>query len=135
MFWRDPRLGKSVRREQLSLQPSVGPVGLGPLLPAPLLGGVGRLRNVCLHPCPLELLDDEPPARAPFESKGHVLAPLETRQPRPEVVAVCRRDLAAAHLAGVGVQVVERDLSAMNVEPTYDGHGDLLKFHRLLPPP
>ena len=44
--------------------------------------------------------------------------------------AVGRGDLAALHLPGRGVEVVERDLLPMDVEPAYDGHRDLLKLRR-----
>ena len=43
---------------------------------------------------------------------------------------VGRGDLAALHLPGLGVQIVERDLLPMDVEPAYDGHRDLLKLRR-----
>ena len=44
--------------------------------------------------------------------------------------AVGRGDLAALHLPGRGVEVVERDLLPMDVEPAYYGHRDLLKLRR-----
>jgi hypothetical protein len=39
-----------------------------------------------------------------------------------------RGDLAALHLPGLGVQVVEGDLFPVDVEPAYDGHRDLPKL-------
>ena len=34
------------------------------------------------------------------------------------------------HLTRHGVQVIERQLFPVDVEPAYDGHRDLLKLHR-----
>ena len=44
--------------------------------------------------------------------------------------AVGRGDLAALHLPGPGIEVVERELLPVDVEPAYDGHRDLLKLQR-----
>ena len=38
--------------------------------------------------------------------------------------------LAAPHLPGHGVQVVEGDLFPVDIQPAYDGHRDLLKLRR-----
>ena len=43
---------------------------------------------------------------------------------------VGRRDLAALHLPGHGVEIVEGDLLPMDVQSAYDGHRDLLKLRR-----
>ena len=48
--------------------------------------------------------------------------------------AVSRGNLAALHLPGpwvtIGVQVVERELLPVDIQPAYDGHRDLLKLQR-----
>ena len=43
---------------------------------------------------------------------------------------VSRGNLAALHLPGDGVQVVEGDLLPVDIQPAYDGHRDLLKLQR-----
>ena len=43
---------------------------------------------------------------------------------------VGRGDLAALHLPGLRVQIVERELLPMDIQPAYDGHRDLLKLLR-----
>src|SRR6266849_5471006 len=43
---------------------------------------------------------------------------------------VGRADLAAPHLPGAGVEVVEGDLLPVDIQPAYDGHRDLLKLRR-----
>jgi transposase len=54
----------------------------------------------------------------------------EPRQPGPLVHPVRRGDLAAPHLPGLGVEVVEGDLLPVDIQPAYDGHRDLLKLRR-----
>ena len=44
--------------------------------------------------------------------------------------AAGRGDLAALHLPGPGVQVAERELLPVDIQPAYDGHRDLLKLQR-----
>ena len=127
----DPGLGQPAHRQQLPQEPGVGPVGLGPLLTAALLGRVGRLGQMGPGPHPLELLDDEAPAGAALQGEGHVVAPLEALEPGPHLLAVGGGDLAPAHLSGAGVQIVERDLPAVNVQSSYDSHGDLLELQQL----
>jgi hypothetical protein len=48
----------------------------------------------------------------------------------PQVLPVSRADLPAAYLPGHGVEVVESDLSAVDIQPAYDGHRDLLTLRR-----
>src|SRR6266699_2988072 len=73
---------------------------------------------------------DVPPAGTPLQRERDVIAAGEPRQPAPQMHAVSRGDLAPLHLPGRGVQVVERELLPVNVEPAYDGHRDLLKLRR-----
>ena len=54
----------------------------------------------------------------------------EPGQPGPQVRPVGRGDLAAAHLTGLGVEVVEGDLFPVDIQPAYDGHRDLLTLRR-----
>jgi hypothetical protein len=126
----DPGLGQPTHRQQLPQKPGVGPVGLGPLLTAALSGRVGRLGQMGPGPDPMQFLDDEAPSRAAFQGEGHVGSPLEALEPRPHLLAVGGGDLAPTHLSCAGVHVVERDLPAMNVEPSYDSHGDLLELQQ-----
>jgi hypothetical protein len=46
----------------------------------------------------------------------------EPRQPRPQLRPARRIDPAPPHLPGHGVQVIEGDLSTVDVQPSYDGH-------------
>jgi len=92
--------------------------------------GVGRLGDVRRDAGRSQLLRDVPPAGAPLQRERDVIAAGEPRQPGPQVDTVGRGDLAALHLPRRGVQVVERDLFPVDVEPAYDGHRDLLKLRR-----
>ena len=82
-------------------------------------------------PHPMKLLGDEAPARAALEGEDHVASSVEAPQPRSQLLAVGGDDLAPDRLAGVGVQIVDRDLTAVNVEPFDDSHGDLLELRQL----
>ena len=77
-----------------------------------------------------QLLSHVPPARAPLHRERDVIAAGEPGQPDPQALPVGRGDLAAAHLPGYGVEVVESDLSPVDIEPAYDGHRDLLTLRR-----
>ena len=46
------------------------------------------------------------------------------------MLPVGRGDLAALHLPGAGVDIVERDLLPVDIQPAYDRHRDLLKLQR-----
>jgi hypothetical protein len=110
--------------------PGVGLVGLGVPLAAAGEGGIGRLGDMRRDAGRGQLLRDVPPAGTPLQRERDVIAAGEPRQPAPQMHAVGRGDLAPLHLPGRGVQVVERDLLPVNVEPAYDGHRDLLKLRR-----
>ena len=73
-----------------------------------------------------QLLDDIPPPGAPLDRERDVLAVGEPGQPGPQVHPVGRGDLAALHLPGLAVEVVEGDLLPVDIQPAYDGHRDLL---------
>jgi hypothetical protein len=90
--------------------------------------GIGRLGQARRDPGRGQLLGDVPPPGAPLDRERDVLAAVEPRQPGPQVRPVGRGDLAAAHLPGAGVEVVEGDLLPVNIQPAYDGHRDLLKL-------
>ena len=115
--------------------PGVGPVGLGVPLAAAGERGISRLGDVRRDAGPGQLLRDVAPAGAPFQRKRDVVPAGEPRQPGPQVRPAGRGDLAALHLPGLGVQIVERELLPMDVEPAYDGHRDLLKLRRGRKPP
>ena len=119
-----------------SLQvPRVGLVGLGVPLAAAGERGISRLGHMRRDAGPGQLLRDVPPAGAPLQRERHVVPAGEPRQPGTQVRPVGRGDLAALHLPGLGLEVVERDLFPVDVEPAYDGHRDLLKLHRGRDPP
>jgi hypothetical protein len=104
--------------------------GLGVPLAAPGKRGISRLGNVRRDAGPGQLLRDVPPAGAPLQRERDVVPAGEPRQPGTQVRAVGRGDLAPLHLPGRGVQVVERELLPVNIQPAYDGHRDLLKLQR-----
>jgi hypothetical protein len=79
---------------------------------------------------PGQLLGDIPPAGASLKRERDVIAADEPRQPRTQVRPVGRGDLATLDLPRRSVQVVERDLLPVDIEPAYDGHRDLLKLRR-----
>jgi hypothetical protein len=66
-----------------------------------------------------QLLADIPPPGAPLDRERDILNVGEPRQPGPQVLPVGRADLAAAHLPGHGVQVVEGDLLPVDIQPAY----------------
>jgi len=127
---RDPALRQPALGQQLPQMPRVGPVGLGVPLAAPGERGISRLGNVRRDAGPGQLLRHVPPAGTPLQRERDVVPASEPRQPGTQVRPVGRDDLAALHLPGLGVQIVERDLFPVDVEPAYDGHRDLLKLHR-----
>jgi hypothetical protein len=75
-----------------------------------------------------QLLGDIPPPGAPLGRERDVIAAVEPCQPGAQVRPVGRGDLAAPHLPGHGVQVVEGDLFPVDIQPAYDRHRDLLKL-------
>jgi hypothetical protein len=92
--------------------------------------GISRLGDVRRDAGPGQLLRDVPPAGASLQGERDVVPAGEPRQPGPQVPAVRRGDLAALHLPRRGIQVVERELLPVDIEPAYDGHRDLLKLQR-----
>ncbi len=72
-----------------------------------------------------DLLGDIPPAGRAFKGEVGLLAG-EASKPGPQLQAVGRAELAAAGLAGVGIEDVVGDLPPVDVEAAYDGHRDLL---------
>src|SRR5207244_696553 len=72
--------------------------------------GIGRRGAVRRDAGAGELLRDVPPAGAPLQRERDVVPAGEPRQPGPQVRAVGRGDLAALHLPGPGIEVVEREL-------------------------
>jgi hypothetical protein len=125
---RDPALRQPALGQQLPEVPAVGLVGLGMPLAAAGERGVGRLGQMHRDPGRGQLLRDVPPPSAPLDRERGIPAAVEPRQPGPQVHPVRRGDLAAAHLTGLGVEIVERDLLPVNIQPAYDGHRDLLKL-------
>jgi len=93
-------------------------------------GGVGRLADIRGDPGRGQLLGDIPPPRASLHRERDVIAASEPRQPAAQVRPVGRGDLAAPHLPGQGVEIVEGQLLPVDIQPAYDGHWDLLKLPR-----
>jgi hypothetical protein len=91
-------------------------------------GSVGRLGDMRRDAGRGKLLGDIPPPGAPLHRERDILAAVEPRQPGPQVHPVGRADLAAPHLPGAGVEIVEGDLLPVDIQPAYDGHRDLLKL-------
>ncbi len=110
--------------------PGVGLAGLGVPLAAPGESGIGRPGNMRRDAGPGQLPGDIPPAGASLKRERDVIAAGEPRQPRTQVRPVGRGDLATLHLPRRGIQIVERDLLPVDIEPAYDGHRDLLKLRR-----
>jgi hypothetical protein len=127
---RDPALRQPALGQQLPQVPRVSLVSLGVPLAAAGERGISRLSDMRRDAGPGQLLRDIPPAGAPLQRERHVLAAGEPHQPGPQVRPVGRGDLAALHLPGRGVQIVERELLPVDIEPAYDGHRDLLKLQR-----
>src|SRR3954454_23669395 len=69
----------------------------------------------------LELLDDEPPARTRLDRERR-LPLLEPSQPQPQVLTIRRSDPAPRDLTRLAVEIVERDLPTMKIQPANDGH-------------
>ena len=127
---RDPALRQPALSQQHPQVPRVGLVGLGVPLAAAGERGIGRLGQMRRDPGRGQFLGDIPPARAPLHRERDVVTAGEPGQPGPQVLPVGRADLPAAHLPGLGVEVVESDLSAVDIQPAYDGHRDLLELGR-----
>src|SRR5215208_742682 len=121
----DPRLRQPVDDEQLPEMFGGEPIGLGPLLASPQNPGVRWLRQVRITARSLKLLDDVAPAGCRLQSEGGLPATEafgELLQPRAQVLAVSRADLAPVALAGLDLYVVEGDLLPMHVESAYNVH-------------
>ena len=76
-------------------------------------------------------LDDITPTGAPLQRQIDINSVCCRPPPQPvrEMTPISRTDPASLQLTGHGVDIVERDLLPVNVEPSYDGHRDLLKLH------
>src|SRR5574341_1774663 len=110
----------------------VGAVGHGAPFGAAQRAGVGRLGQVRVDPNALELFGDEPPAGGGLQREAGLLW-VELVEPGAQLQAGGGAELPAAGLAGRGVEVVVGDLAAVDVEPSYDGHRDLLWLPRYEP--
>jgi hypothetical protein len=99
-----------------------GDIGVVPVVRGcPAGAPVARLGQQCGDPHPLQLLDHEPPPGASLDRERHVLTADGPLQPVPQRFPADQGDPASPHLPGDGVQIVEGDLSTMDVEPSYDG--------------
>src|SRR5205807_7045922 len=118
---RDPRLWQGPRGEELPEVAGIAAVRLCPVLGPAQGGGIGWFRHMSLDASLAELLDHEAPARAALDGKGS-RASFHAGQPCPQVLAGGRCDPASMYLARMPVQVVGRDLRAVNVQTAYDAH-------------
>jgi hypothetical protein len=109
---------------------AVGLVGLGVPLAAAGERGVGWLGQMNTDPGRGQFLGDVPPPRAPLDRERGIPAAGEPRQPAAQVLPISRGDLAAPHLPGLGIEVVEGYLLPVDIQPAYDGHRDLLMLRR-----
>jgi hypothetical protein len=132
---RDPALRQPALGQQHPQVPRVGFAGLGVPLTAPRERRVSRLGHVRRDAGPGQLLRHVPPPGAPLQRERDVAPAGEPRQPGTQVRAAGRGDLAALHLPGHRIQVVERELLPVDIQPAYDGHRDLLKLQRGLSTP
>jgi hypothetical protein len=128
--WRDPALREPALGQQLPQVPGISLTGLGAPLPAAGGSGVRRLAQMRRDASSSQLLSDIPPPGAPLHRERDVVPAGEPRQPGAQVRPVSRRDLAAPHLSGHGVEVVEGQLLPVDIQPAYDRHRDLLKLPR-----
>lgn len=118
-------MGSNTREAGLcgeALESCIGAIRLRPSLGAAQCLRISGLGQVGPHARPRKLVGDELPPRGRLHGEGTV-TPLEAAQPLAHLLDRRRSDLAAAHLTGLGVEVVEGDLLTMNVEPAYDCHG------------
>ena len=75
-----------------------------------------------------QLFGHEPPARAPLQRERHIGPVRQRFEPLAQVRPRGGTDLARADFTGLGVHLVECDLSSMHVKTTYDCHWGLLVF-------
>ena len=131
---RDPRDRHLPVGDQRPQMTGIGLVGLGSALRAAQGRGLGRLSQQRGDPRPLQLLHHEQPPRAALHRETHIIAAREPLlQPAAQRHPARRLDPAPPHLPGHGVQIVEGDLSTVDVKPSYDGHyRDLLTLLKLL---
>jgi hypothetical protein len=127
---RDPALREPAVGQQPPQVRRVGLVCLGMPLAAAGSRGVSRLGDVRRAPGRGQFLGDIPPPGASLQSERDVVTAREPGQPGPQVQPVSRGDLAPHDLPGHGVEIVEGQLLPMDIQPAYDGHGDLLKLPR-----
>jgi hypothetical protein len=127
---RDPALRQPPLGQQHPQVPAVRLIGLGVPLAAAGERGVGRLGQMRRDAGRGQLLGHIPPPGAPLDRERDVTAAGEPGQPGPQVLPVRRADLAAPHLPGGGIEVVESDLLPVDIQPAYDGHRDLLMLRR-----
>jgi hypothetical protein len=127
---RDPAFGQPTFGQQRPQVPGVGLVGLGVPLAAAGGGGVGRLAHMRGDPGRGQFLSDIPPPGAPLHRERDVVTASEPHQPSPQVPPVGRGDLAALHLPGHRVEIVEGQLLPVDIQAAYDRHRDLLMLRR-----
>jgi hypothetical protein len=126
---RDPRFGQPALGQQVAQRAGVYPVALRAALAPPGIGvrSLRRLGQVRHDPRPGQLLHDIPPASAPFDREGGLQA-REPGEPLTQPLPVRGLDPSPAHLAGLGIQVVEGDLLSVQIQSAYDAHQGLLTF-------
>src|SRR5207247_321217 len=104
-----------------------------PPLAATLRRRLRRIGQMRAQPRPLDLLNDEPPARRRLKREMRIDT-RKLRQPLPHRPPRRRNDPAPPHLAAAQVKRLRRDLPPLNIKSTYDLHRHLLQLHRLKRP-
>ena len=83
-------------------------------------GDTGRLGDVRRNAGRSQFLGNVAPAGAPLQRERDVLAAGEPRQPRAQARTIGRGDLAPLHPPGRSVEIVERELLPVDIQPAYD---------------
>jgi hypothetical protein len=124
---RDPALGELPGHEQLAKVLGVATIGLGPSLVSPECSRVGRLGDVSAKACALELLCDITPSGATLHR--HITAgAAKAGEKAPQLDPVSGRDAPTDILASREIDYVEGELTAVDVDSSYDSHGILLEL-------
>ena len=134
----NPRLRQPPDQKQLPQVPGIGPVGLRSLLLARQRGRLGRLGQVHLGPCPLELLDHEPPPRCRLQRYLQPLAPEPLLEPtNPRAGAILAREISPLIVFSHSAEICARCWSSpitIDTGPTSDPQPRRDRARRRRPP-
>ena len=102
--------------------PGISPVRLGVALAAPQARRLGGLGQVSGDPGPLQLLHDVPPPGAPLDRELNARHAAEPAQPPAQALPVRRTDPATSALSCPGIDIVEGQLTPVQIEPSSHRH-------------